>query len=98
MNQDHPPLFKPLQIAFALLLLFGCYVMTGCNTTTAEITSPNGQKQHIANSRLIWSTEEYDFGFDTNGVWHARATKSNPDAATVAAIAGLAKDILAAKP
>jgi hypothetical protein len=67
---------------------------TACNTTRATITSPNGQVQKIKNSRFAWSSEEYDFGFDTNGVWHARATKSNPDAATVQAAFQLASGLL----
>lgn len=73
-------------------------LLSGCNTTTATITSPNGQVQKIMNNRFAWSSEEYDFGFDTNGLWHARATKSNPDAATVSAVTGLAQALLSKAP
>lgn len=81
-----------------LILIPVALIAAGCNTTTAIITSPNGQVQRVMNNRFAWSSEEYDFGFDTNGVWHARATKSNPDASTVTALTGLAQTFLSKAP
>ena len=72
--------------------------LTGCNTTTATLTSPNGTVQSISNTRSAWSSESYDWGVDTNGCWHARASKSGPDAATVAAFSQLITTVGMMKP
>ena len=72
--------------------------LTGCNTTTAEITGPNGTIQKIRNTRAAWSSESYAWSCSTNGTWSATATKSGPDAATVQAFANLVGAAMAARP
>jgi hypothetical protein len=73
-----------------LAVLSICVVCSGCCVSKGKVTRPDGLIAEFANTRFIWSTEQYDFAYTTNGV-SLKATKSNPDAQTVAAIADLVK-------
>ena len=82
-------------LLFPLLLLAS--ILAGCNTTTATYT--NGPvTMKVSNMREAWSTDSYDWQFSTNGVFHATATKSGPDATTVQAFANIVGAAIATKP
>jgi hypothetical protein len=67
------------------LLLLSLLVICGCNTTYVE-KHPDGTTK-AGNSRWFWSTESYDIQYNTNGTFRAQATKSNPDAESLKAVA-----------
>jgi len=52
----------------------------------------------IKNTRMAWSSDSYDWSYNTNGTWHATANKSGPDANTVNAFASIVGAALTAKP
>lgn len=73
-----------------LILAAIALVITGCNTTVVERKSDGSIKG--ANSRWFWSSESYEWQYTSNGVFSAKATKSNPDAESIKAVAeGVAK-------
>lgn len=72
-------MIKTLSLAVLALTLIGC------NTTVVE-KKPDGSLRG-ANSRWFWSSESYEWSYSSNGVFNAKATKSNPDAESLKAVA-----------
>lgn len=66
------------------LILISALLLCGCNTS--EIEKKSDGSIRAINSRWFWSTESYEVEYSTNG-FKAKATKSNPDAESLKAVA-----------
>jgi hypothetical protein len=77
-----------------LLILFPLVVVSCCHIQ-GNVAFKDGTTAQFSCDRAIWSTDEYSFTYNTNGVITLTAQKSSADAQAMGAIAqGVATAVL----